>query len=70
MVQEETTSVQDNQTYSENVAYDTARLRMSTQNKVVFSENIAYSSVKGTKENHTRSTTTGRSVVYDEVTLR
>ena len=71
-MQEVTTSVQDNMTFSENVAYDTASstLRMTTQDKVTCSENIAYSNVKGTKEDHTRSTTTGRTVVYDEVTLR
>ena len=71
-MQEVTTSVQDNMTFSENVAYETARstLRMPTQNKVTCSENIAYSSVKETKEDHAKSTTTGCTVVYDEVTLK
>ena len=71
-MQEVTTSVQDNLTFSENVAYDTAisTLRMPSQDKVTCSENIASCSVKGTEEDHTKSTTTARTVVYDEVTLR
>ena len=66
-MQELTTSVQDNMTSSENVAYDTASntLRMTSKDKVTYSENIAYSSVKGIKEDHTRSTTTGHTVVYN-----
>ena len=71
-MQKVTTSVQDSMTFSDNVAYDTASstLRMTSKDKVTCSENIAYSSVKGTKEDPTRTTTTGRTVMYDEVTLK
>ena len=65
-------AAEDNLTYSENVAYDTASntLRMSSQAKVTCTENIAYSTVKEPKDDFMKITPASRTVTYDEVTLR
>ena len=65
-------AAEDNLTYSENVAYDTASntLRMSSQAKVTCTENSAYSTVKEHKDDAMKITPVSRNVTYDEVTLK
>ena len=60
-------AAEDNLTYSENVAYDTASntLRMSSQAKVTCTENIAYSTVKEPKDDSVKITPASHTVTYD-----
>ena len=64
-------AAEDNLTYSENVAYDTASntLRMSSQAKVTCTENTAYSTVRGPRDDSVKITSVSCNVTYDEVTL-
>ena len=68
----ENTHAEDNLTYTENVAYDTASstLRMSSLAKVTCTENIAYSTVKEPNDDSMRIKATGHTPIYDEVVLQ
>ena len=63
-------AAEDNLTYSEDVAYDTANntLRMSSQAKLTCSDNSAYSTVKAPKDDSMKITPASRTLTYNEVT--
>ena len=64
-------AAEDNLTYSENVAYDTASntMGMSSQAKVTCTKNIAYSTVKEPKDDFMKIIPASRTVTCDEMTL-
>ena len=59
-------AAEDNLTYSENVAHDTASntLRMSSQAKLTCAKNAAYSTVRGPKDDSLKITPASHSVKY------